>query len=175
VTSRAVATSADCADALLRAISRQLKIDLSLGAVTQANKERTSLSGRSLSSSLSSLIVGRHLLLLVKAPHKGLAAAELISDVAAERGLCYGSVVLGPAAAKLLSPANVIANELQGDFWLIAWAADATAIERVDAYIADTRPEGTWRAIIVTDIGYPEALRGLPSDSRQRFAFVDLS
>ena len=152
-----------------------MEIDLSLEAVRHASQQRTSLSERSLSSSLSSLMVGRHLLLLAKAAHKGLAVAELISDVAAERGLCYGSLTLAPDASKLLSPKNVIADELQADFWLVAWAADSAAIKRVDAYIADTRPKGTWRAIIVTDVGYAEALRGLASDSHQRFAFVDLS
>jgi hypothetical protein len=101
--------------------------------------------------------------------------AETITDVASETGLCYGSLSLGQDAAKLLSPRDLLTDELQDDFWLIAQAADAAAINRVDEYIADARPAGTWRAIIVTDLGYREALRGLASDSHQRFAFVDLS
>jgi hypothetical protein len=120
-------------------------------------------------------MVGRHLVLIAPTTHRGLALAETISDVAAETGLCYGSLVLAPDAAKLLSSGDVIADELRDDFWLIAAAADPGAINRVEKYIADAQPGATWRAMIVTDVGYREALRGLASDSRQRFAFVDVS
>jgi hypothetical protein len=154
---------------------KKVEIGLLLSAIWRANKERTSPSEPSMASSLSSLMAGRHLVLLAKAAHKGLALAELISDVAAERGLCYGSLTLGPTASKLLSPTNIVANEFQDDFWLVAWAADSASIRQVDAYIADTRPKGSWRAIIVTDVGYPAVLRGLASDTHQRFAFVELS
>jgi hypothetical protein len=172
----AMASSEDCAAVSRRALSRGVTIELPVEAVRKANQERrTSLSERSLSSSVSSLIVGRHLVLIAETTHSGLALAETISDVAAETGLCYGSLILGPDAARLLSLEDVIAYELRYDFWLIAQATDPAAINRVDTYIAEAPPAGSWRAIIVTDVGYGEALRGLASDSRQRFAFVDVS
>jgi hypothetical protein len=151
-------------------------IGLSLQAVTEATRERgLVLTERSLSRSVSSLIVGRHLLIIATTAHLGLALAETIADVAAETGLCYGSLVLGPDAARLLSPANVMADGMRDDFWLIARAADPVSVSRVDTYIAEAQPVGTWRAIIATDVGYREALGGFASFSRRRFALVDLS
>lgn len=124
---------------------------------------------------MSSLSAGRHILLLAANPYKGLALAELASDVAADEGLCYGGLTVAPHAARLLSPANIIVEELRDDFWLIVRAADSSAISRVEEYIAEARPARAWRAIVVTPVGYRDALSGLSAASRLRFAVIEVS
>jgi hypothetical protein len=95
-------------------------VDLPLGAVKGAVQDRNTAFPEDLLSTLvSSLRAGRHIILLAANPHTGLALAELAADVAADRGLCYGTLTFAPDLARLLSPADVLADELRDDFWLM--------------------------------------------------------
>jgi hypothetical protein len=127
-----------------------------------------------LESAVASLAIGKHLMLMAGLNNEGAAVAEMLADTAGDRGFCFGCLTLSPAAARLLTSADVIASQFGDDVWLVARGADETGIRRIGDYAQAIRSHGHWRALVVTELLYAEAVRALSSAARRRFAFVEL-
>jgi hypothetical protein len=149
--------------------------DLPMGVVRRNARARGLVVRRGrLESAVSSLVAGRHLLMMASLFSDGAAVAEMLADTAADCGFCFGSLTLSTAAGRLLTAPDIIAERFHDDVWLIARGADEQGLGRIDDFIHTKRLESRWRAIVVTELLYADVIGALSQPGRRRFAFIEL-
>jgi hypothetical protein len=149
--------------------------DLPIGVVRRNARERGLVARRgALESAVSSLAIGRHLLLMTRISNEGATVAAILADSAADCGLCFGSLTLSPTAARLLTSWDIVGSQFRDDVWLIARGADEMGLRRIDDYLNVARPNSHWRALVVTELAYADVVRAVSDPARRRFAFLKL-
>jgi hypothetical protein len=153
-----------------------LELALSGRRVTRAAQSRGLNVHRSaIERSVSALVSGRHIVLLTQSLESAAGLAELLADVAADSGLCYGHLTVRGDTVGLLTPAHILAKQFENELWLVVRGADAKAIERVAEYIMTTRPPEGWRAILITGHELASLINTLPADDSHHFAWINVA
>jgi hypothetical protein len=130
--------------------------------------------GDAVLNALASLKARKNLLLFGETIDLADAVAELITDEAADAGLCYGTLILPPATVALISLEHILVDHFRSDFWLVLRRADVLSLRRIVDYLRKDRAESPQR-LLATTVNPPRVLGGLTPEARRQLALIEVS
>jgi hypothetical protein len=152
-------------------------VQLDREAIRSAALERALPAAEPIDTTIAALLAGRHVLLIGSARSGKDSIAEAVISAAADRGVCDGAISMPARIARLLTPADVLADMFRHELWWFVRSADAAALRRVADYVrvtrsGTTRPGLNWRTIVTTELRYADVARSVVDAAVNDFALV---
>lgn len=135
----------------------------------------TSPPPRAVEATVAALRSGRSVILIEKGPSGASAIAHAVASSASNEGMSEGAISMPTRSARLLTPADLLAERFRDDYWWLIETADEASLRNALTYVRTMRPRGTWRVVIATRMQYSDVARNVANASVSNFALIDLT
>ena len=135
----------------------------------------TSPPPRAVEATVAGLRAGRSVILIERGPSGAGAIAHAVASSASHAGMCEGAISMPTRSARLLTPADLLAECFRDDLWWLIETADEVSLRNAVTYVRMMRPRESWRAVITTKMQYSDVARTVANARVSDFAVIDLT